>query len=120
MARIFITGSADGLGLAAARTLIDDGHQVVVHVRSPQRLAAVQELLAQDEWGRQVLRLRRERERLRERVALAFAAPPLQELWQQTLAFLGEQPAPLQRDTLPLSRDETRAITADSSRLSQP
>src|SRR4051794_37491659 len=31
MARIFITGSTDGLGRAAARSLIDDGHQVVLH-----------------------------------------------------------------------------------------
>jgi NAD(P)-dependent dehydrogenase (short-subunit alcohol dehydrogenase family) len=47
MARIFITGSADGLGLAAARTLLADGHQVVIHARSPARLSAISELLAQ-------------------------------------------------------------------------
>ena len=35
MARIFITGSADGLGRAAAQTLLGDGHEVVVHARSP-------------------------------------------------------------------------------------
>lgn len=45
MTRIFITGSADGLGRAAAQTLLADGHQVVVHVRGQQRLDAVQELL---------------------------------------------------------------------------
>ena len=45
--RVFITGSADGLGLATARTLLADGHQVVVHVRGQHRLPAVQELLAQ-------------------------------------------------------------------------
>src|SRR5436190_21129510 len=37
MARIFITGSADGLGLLAARRLVDSGHDVVVHGRSPER-----------------------------------------------------------------------------------
>jgi len=47
MARIFITGSADGLGHAAAQTLLADGHEVVVHVRSRQRLPAVRELQAQ-------------------------------------------------------------------------
>jgi len=47
MARIFITGSADGLGLAAASTLLAQGHQVIVHARNEQRLAAVQELLKQ-------------------------------------------------------------------------
>lgn len=46
MARIFITGSADGLGRAAAKTLLADGHQVVVHVRGQERLDAVQELLS--------------------------------------------------------------------------
>ena len=30
MARVFITGSTDGLGLAAAQSLIKDGHGVVV------------------------------------------------------------------------------------------
>ena len=37
MARVFITGSADGLGRAAAETLLDDGHEVVVHARSADR-----------------------------------------------------------------------------------
>jgi len=41
MARIFVTGSTDGLGLAAARTLIGEGHQVVLHARSAERAAAV-------------------------------------------------------------------------------
>jgi NAD(P)-dependent dehydrogenase (short-subunit alcohol dehydrogenase family) len=42
--RIFVTGSADGLGRAAADTLLRAGHDVVVHVRSSGRLAAVREL----------------------------------------------------------------------------
>jgi NAD(P)-dependent dehydrogenase (short-subunit alcohol dehydrogenase family) len=37
MSRLFITGSSDGLGLAAARALIDDGHEVVLHARSRER-----------------------------------------------------------------------------------
>jgi NAD(P)-dependent dehydrogenase (short-subunit alcohol dehydrogenase family) len=41
MARVFITGSADGLGRAAAETLLGEGHQVVVHARSAERLARV-------------------------------------------------------------------------------
>ncbi|WP_233236977.1 SDR family NAD(P)-dependent oxidoreductase [Bordetella sp. LUAb4] len=46
-ARIFITGSADGLGHAAAETLLAQGHDVVVHVRSRARLPAVQQLVDQ-------------------------------------------------------------------------
>ncbi|MDQ4047378.1 MAG: short-chain dehydrogenase, partial [Actinomycetota bacterium] len=34
MARILITGSTDGLGLAAAETLLGEGHDVLVHARS--------------------------------------------------------------------------------------
>ena len=43
MARIFITGSTDGLGRAAAQALIEEGHQVVLHARSPERAAALDE-----------------------------------------------------------------------------
>ena len=45
MARVFITGSADGLGRATAQTLLDDGHEVVVHARNADRLAAVRDLV---------------------------------------------------------------------------
>ncbi|SOZ38772.1 SDR family NAD(P)-dependent oxidoreductase [Cupriavidus neocaledonicus] len=45
--RIFITGSSDGLGHAAARTLLGGGHEVVVHVRSQARLPAVSGLVEQ-------------------------------------------------------------------------
>jgi NAD(P)-dependent dehydrogenase (short-subunit alcohol dehydrogenase family) len=37
MARIFITGSADGLGQLSAKLLIEYGHQVVLHARNQQR-----------------------------------------------------------------------------------
>ena len=37
MARVFVTGSADGLGLAAARRLLDDGHEAVLHARTARR-----------------------------------------------------------------------------------
>lgn len=46
MSRILITGSTDGLGLAAARTLMAEGHEVVLHARSSQRAATVSELTA--------------------------------------------------------------------------
>ena len=45
MARVLVTGSADGLGRAAAGTLLDEGHDVVVHARGRERLAAVAALL---------------------------------------------------------------------------
>ncbi|MGA7778137.1 MAG: SDR family NAD(P)-dependent oxidoreductase [Paraburkholderia sp.] len=40
MSRIFITGSADGLGLMAARLLIEAGHDVLLHGRNEARAQA--------------------------------------------------------------------------------
>ena len=37
MARIFITGSSDGLGQLAAMQLVEMGHQVVLHARNEAR-----------------------------------------------------------------------------------
>ncbi len=37
MARVFITGSADGLGKMAAELLIAQGHSIVLHARSESR-----------------------------------------------------------------------------------
>jgi NAD(P)-dependent dehydrogenase (short-subunit alcohol dehydrogenase family) len=41
MARVFITGSTEGLGRAAAQTLIAEGHEVVVHARTKERVTAL-------------------------------------------------------------------------------
>lgn len=42
MSRVLITGSADGLGLMAARQLIDEGHEVWLHARSHARAGDAQ------------------------------------------------------------------------------
>ena len=47
MARIFITGSADGPGRAAARSLLDDGHEVILHVRSTEHASTLADLASQ-------------------------------------------------------------------------
>ncbi len=47
MSRIFITGSADGLGRAAAQTLLAQQHDVVLHVRHADRRHAVDALVDQ-------------------------------------------------------------------------
>ncbi len=39
MSRIFVTGSADGLGRMAARLMMSDGHRVVLHARNEARAA---------------------------------------------------------------------------------
>ena len=43
--RILVTGSADGLGRAAAQELLRAGRDVVVHVRHADRVDAVRDLL---------------------------------------------------------------------------
>jgi NAD(P)-dependent dehydrogenase (short-subunit alcohol dehydrogenase family) len=47
MARVFITGSTDGLGRAAAQSLLDDGHEVVLHARSTERASTLADLASQ-------------------------------------------------------------------------
>ncbi len=42
--RVFITGSTDGLGRAAAETLMREGHQVVLHARSKERASALADI----------------------------------------------------------------------------
>ena len=37
MAKVFVTGSADGLGQMAAQLLVEQGHEVVLHARSEGR-----------------------------------------------------------------------------------
>ncbi|HTF21658.1 MAG TPA: SDR family NAD(P)-dependent oxidoreductase [Chryseolinea sp.] len=37
MARVFITGSAEGLGQLTAKLLVEQGHQVVLHARNEER-----------------------------------------------------------------------------------
>jgi NAD(P)-dependent dehydrogenase (short-subunit alcohol dehydrogenase family) len=44
MAIVFITGSTDGLGRAAAQSLLDGGHKVVLHARSADRAASIASL----------------------------------------------------------------------------
>ena len=45
MARVFITGSSDGLGLMAAQLLIEQGHTVVAHARDAQRAEHTRRIL---------------------------------------------------------------------------
>lgn len=47
MARVFITGSTEGLGKAAAKALLADGHEVVLHARNPARAASFGDLADQ-------------------------------------------------------------------------
>jgi NAD(P)-dependent dehydrogenase (short-subunit alcohol dehydrogenase family) len=45
MSRVFITGSAEGLGLMAGQLLAEQGHSVVLHARNPARAEDAQRAL---------------------------------------------------------------------------
>jgi NAD(P)-dependent dehydrogenase (short-subunit alcohol dehydrogenase family) len=47
MARVFITGSSDGLGLMTGRLLAEQGHRVVLHARSEARAESTRSALPQ-------------------------------------------------------------------------
>jgi NAD(P)-dependent dehydrogenase (short-subunit alcohol dehydrogenase family) len=49
ISRVFITGSSDGLGLAAAQLLVDAGHRVTLHARNEQRAADARQALPKAE-----------------------------------------------------------------------
>jgi NAD(P)-dependent dehydrogenase (short-subunit alcohol dehydrogenase family) len=49
MARVFITGSSDGLGLMVGQALADQGHRVVLHARNDARAADAKKALPKAE-----------------------------------------------------------------------
>ena len=49
MARVFITGSSEGLGLMAGRLLAKEGHRVVLHARTEPKAEATRAALPQAE-----------------------------------------------------------------------
>ncbi|HEY5204114.1 MAG TPA: SDR family NAD(P)-dependent oxidoreductase [Roseiarcus sp.] len=49
MARVFITGSSDGLGLMVGQLLADQGHRIVLHARSDARAADAKKALPKAE-----------------------------------------------------------------------
>jgi NAD(P)-dependent dehydrogenase (short-subunit alcohol dehydrogenase family) len=47
MARVFVTGSSDGLGLLAGKLLIDQGHAVTLHARNAERAEVARQVAPQ-------------------------------------------------------------------------
>ena len=58
------------------------------------------ELLAEDDVGRTILRLRHERDNLLDVVWLATSPAEVKQLWQKVTELLGDEPTALQREAL--------------------
>ena len=48
MARVFTTGSSDGLGLMAGKLLIEQGHEVVLHGRNQARTSVCRDCIVEE------------------------------------------------------------------------
>jgi hypothetical protein len=58
------------------------------------------ELLAEHELGRQVLRLRDEKDRLLDTVGLACSSAQIKQLWSNVTRLLGDEPTELERQAI--------------------
>ena len=58
------------------------------------------ELLAQTDLGRQILKLRAERESLLDAIWLATSPRQVKDLWSKVAELLGDEPTQLERDAL--------------------
>ena len=84
---------------------VDDCHARYAHrevTDAVERRQAVHEedLLAQEEQGKEILRLRHEKDDLLDTVWLATSTPELRSLWQKVADLLGDEPTPLQKQAL--------------------
>ena len=71
-------------------------HPEVSQTIQKRQASHEEELLAQEERGREILRLRREKENLLDTLWLATVPPQLQELWKKLSELLGEELTQLQ------------------------
>ena len=85
---------------------LDDCHygyneqREVANVVSRRAAVHEDELLAQDETGREVLRLQQEKENLLDTVWIATSSAQIKQLWCQVNELLGDKPTHLERTAL--------------------
>lgn len=93
MSRILVTGSADGLGRAAAAALLAQGHEVVAHARNRQRAVVLQDLV--DRGAGLVVGDFTEREAVRRIAAELNDEPPLDALIHNAGVYRGPAVMPV-------------------------
>lgn len=97
------------------RVPIDDVDECYCHSQHHDITVAIQrrlavhedELLAADEVGREILRLRHEKDNLLDTVWLATSSQQIRELWRKVVELLGEEQTQLQREALAIGAVET-------------
>jgi len=75
-------------------------HYEVVSAISRRQDLIEKELLAKDELGRRILKLRREKEELLDTVWLATSPKQIKELWSTVASLLAQEPTELQKEAL--------------------
>lgn len=86
-------------------TIYGTPHEVTRAVEKRQAVHE-DELLAEDPLGREVLRLRREKDELLDTVWLATSGRQIRELWRKVAELLGEEQSPLQQAALAIEPAE--------------
>jgi hypothetical protein len=66
-----------------------------------------EELLAEDERGKEILRLRREKDNLLDTVWLATSSQQIKDLWQKVVELLGDEQTHLEKEALALGVNGT-------------
>jgi hypothetical protein len=85
------------------------GHPHVTAAVQKRQAVHEEELLAGDERGREILRLRREKDNLLDTVWLATSPQQVKELWKKVVELLGGEQTALQREALTIGSNGTSA-----------
>jgi hypothetical protein len=78
-------------------------HREIVQAIDKRRVVHEQEFLAEDDNGREVLKLRQEKEDLLETIWLATSPGEVRSLWAKVIEFLGDEQTTLQRGALAIA-----------------
>ena len=105
---------AHGAMLATVRRVPLEEADDYVHYQHAEVSSAVQrrqavheeELLAEDQLGQEILRLRREKESLLDTIWLATSPNQIRQLWQKVVELLGDEQTTLQKEALAIGAVE--------------
>lgn len=78
-------------------------HHEVTQAVGRRQAVHEEELLAESELGREILRLRAEKENLLDTVWLATSPAQVKQLWSKVAALLGDVPTPLEQEALSIA-----------------